>query len=144
MFWNVHGKDIIFHSTLAFAVLLNMTKGTSKRTGIKCCLSEDKSSCIITASHLTCIFKHLAPNISIKWLQEASFGKCSASQAFVNRLDWLLENTALTAHPCSESRDNGYAFWKRVIEGCGFLQWCWLWPSIMFSMWIPYIYYLGV
>lgn len=35
VFWNVHGKDIIFHSALAFTVLLNMTKVTSRRTGIK-------------------------------------------------------------------------------------------------------------
>lgn len=134
-------EDIVFHSVLAFALLLNTTKVTSKRTGIKCCLLEDKSSHIIAVSHLPCIFKHLAPNISIKWLQE-TFGKHSASPAFINRLDWLLENTPLT-DPCwGESRGTGYAFWRRVIKGCVFyngadygLQLCFVYECVTFITW---------
>lgn len=131
MFWNVHGKDIIFHSDLAFVILHSMTKVTSTRTGIKCFLLEDKSrGFIIAVSHLTCIFKHLTPNANIKWLHEASFRKHSAPQAFINTLDWLLENTSITASYWGESRDNVYEFWKRDIRGCGFLQWCWLCPQL--------------
>lgn len=101
-----------------------MTKVKSKRTGIKCCLLEDKSSCIITVNHLPCIFKHLAPNISIKCPQEASCRKHSASQAFINRLDRLLENTTLTT-PCWVNIETiNMHFEKRSSRGVFFYNGC--------------------